>query len=260
MSTAVVMTHRRVAHRMGMPISLALRGGSAGSAEADAAWQQVLCELDRIDAVFSTYRADSAVSRLDCGELTLSDVSAEVAEVLRIGERAQADSGGAFAVRRPDATGRLRLDPSGVVKGWAVERAAAPLLALPETDVCLSAGGDVLCHTAGPDGVPWQIGIENPYDTQRLIAVVPIRSGAVATSGTAHRGSHLIDARTGRAPEGVASVTVVAPSLTEADVDATAAYALGRKAAAWLAARPQRRGVVVWRDGSVTVVDRNTAR
>jgi thiamine biosynthesis lipoprotein len=105
--------------------------------------------------------------------------------------------------------------------------------------------------------VPWQIGIENPHDPRRLIAVVPIRSGAIATSGTAHRGAHLVDARTGIAPEGIASVTVLAASLTEADVDATAAYALGRNAAAWIATRPQRRAVVVWSNGAVTVVDRN---
>jgi thiamine biosynthesis lipoprotein len=106
--------------------------------------------------------------------------------------------------------------------------------------------------------VPWEIGIENPHDPQRLIAVVPIRSGAIATSGTAHRGAHLVDARTGTVPERVASVTVLAASLTEADVDATAAYALGRKAAAWLATRPKRRGLVVWSDRSITVIDRNT--
>jgi thiamine biosynthesis lipoprotein len=258
MSTATTTAHRRVAHRMGMPISLALRGRSAGSVEAEAAWQDVLRELDRVDAMFSTYRTDSVVSRLDRAELTLSEVSSEVAEVLEIGERARVDSDGAFAVWRPDATGRLRLDPSGVVKGWAVQRAAAPLLALPETDICLSAGGDMLCRTADPDGVPWQIGIEDPHDPQRLIAVVPIRSGAIATSGTAHRGAHLVDARTGRAPERIASVTVLAAPLTEADVDATAAYALGRKAAAWLATRPKRRGLVVWSDRSITVIDRNT--
>jgi FAD:protein FMN transferase len=260
MSTTTATAHRRVAQRMGMPISLALRGRSAGSAQADIAWQDVLRELDRVDAVFSTYRSDSLVSSLDRGELALSDVSAEVAEVLQIGEQARLDSGGAFAVWRADATGRLRLDPSGVVKGWAVQRAAAPLLELPETDVCLSAGGDMLCRTADPDGVPWQIGIENPHDPRRLVAVVPIRSGAVATSGTAHRGDHLVDARTGSAPQGLASVTVLASRLVEADVAATAAYALGSGAAAWLAGRSHCRGLVVWRNGSITVIDRNSSK
>ena len=79
-------------------------------------------------------------------------------------------------------------------------------------------------------------------------------TGAVATSGTAHRGRHLVDARTGRAPGGVASVTVVAGSLTWADIDATAAYAQGPEAGHWLETRPGRSGLVVWADGSTTVV------
>ncbi|MGY1643936.1 FAD:protein FMN transferase [Geodermatophilus sp. SYSU D00703] len=123
---------------------------------------------------------------------------------------------------------------------------------LPETDVCLSAGGDLLCRTADPDAPPWRTGIEDPRDPRRVLAVVPVRTGAVATSGTAHRGAHLVDARTGRPPEGVASVTVVAARLTDADVDATAAYARDADAARWLGARPGRTGLVVWADGSTT--------
>ena len=83
---------------------------------------------------------------------------------------------------------------------------------------------------------------------------MPVRTGAVATSGTAHRGEHLVDGRTGRPPQGVASVTVVTASLTWADIDATAAYAQGPDAARWLGTRPGRTGVVVWADGSTTLV------
>jgi len=86
------------------------------------------------------------------------------------------------------------------------------------------------------------------------VAVVPVHTGAVATSGTAHRGAHLVDARTGRPPLGVASVTVVAASLTDADIDATAAYAQGTDAARWLQTRPGRAGLIVWADGSTTGV------
>jgi thiamine biosynthesis lipoprotein len=84
---------------------------------------------------------------------------------------------------------------------------------------------------------------------------VPVFTGAVATSGTAHRGQHLVDARTGRPPVGVASVTVVAASLTWADIDATAAYAQGPEAARWLETRPGRSGLVVWADGTLTAVE-----
>jgi thiamine biosynthesis lipoprotein len=76
----------------------------------------------------------------------------------------------------------------------------------------------------------------------------------VATSGSAHRGAHLVDARTGVAPPAVAQVTVTAASLTWADVDATAAYALGARAAEWLGRRVGRAGLVVWADGTTTTV------
>ena len=135
-----------------------------------------------------------------------------------------------------------------------MERAVRPLRALADTDLCLSAGGDLVCQVAGPDSPGWRIGIEDPHDPSRLVATVPVRTGAVATSGTAHRGEHLVDGRTGLPPEGVASVTVVTASLTWADIDATAAYALGPDAARWLGTRTGRTGIVVWADGSTTLV------
>ena len=245
---------RRVAHRMGMPVSLALRGAHAEGPRADAAWDAVLAVLTEVDAVFSTYRPDSVVSRLGRGELDPADCPPEVAEVLALGEQARRDSGGAFAVRRRGPDGTEVLDPSGVVKGWAGEQAAVALRSLPDTDFCLSLGGDLVCRTLDAGSPPWRIGIEDPADPRRLLAVVPVPTGAVATSGTAHRGRHLVDARTGAPPEGVMSVTVVAASLTDADVDATAAYARGADAARWLETRPGRTGLVVWADGTTSVV------
>jgi len=247
-------TTRFVDHVMGMPISLAMRGRHAGDEAGRAAWAEAMEVLRAIDRVFSTYRVDSVVSRLDRGEVGLADCPPEVREVLDLAATAARDSGGAFSVHRAAPDGRIALDPSGAVKGWAAERAAAHLRALPGTDFCLSAGGDLLCRTLDADAAPWRIGIENPRDPTCLIAVVPIATGAVATSGTAHRGAHLVDARTGRPPAGIASVTVVADSLTDADIDATAAYALGRDAANWLRSRPGRTGLVVWTDGSTTCV------
>ena len=244
---------RYVEHVMGMPISLALRGRHTDDAAAQAAWGQTMAVLRAVDRVFSTYRADSAVCRFGRGEIELADCPDEVAEVIALGLVAERDSGGAFAIWRPGPDGAL-FDPSGVVKGWAVERAAAALRELPDTDFCLSAGGDLACRTLDPDGRGWRIGIEDPHDPRRVVAVVPVGTGAVATSGAAHRGQHVVDGRTGLPPAGVASVTVVAASLTDADIDATAAYAMGTGAAHWLTGRPGRTGLVVWADGSTTTV------
>jgi FAD:protein FMN transferase len=248
-------TARYVEHVMGMPISLALRGRHTADDVARAAWAEALTVLREVDRVFSTYRADSYISRLGRGEIDVEDCPPEVAEVLDLGAAAERESGGAFSIQLPGPDGRVVLDPSGVVKGWAVERAAEPLRRLADTDFCLSAGGDMTCRTLAAESPPWRIGIEDPADPGRILAVVPVFTGAVATSGTAHRGQHLLDARTGRPPVGVASVTVVAGSLTWADIDATAAYAHGAEAAHWLEARPGRSGLIVWDDGTTTSVE-----
>jgi thiamine biosynthesis lipoprotein len=173
------------------------------------------------------------------------DTPPEVADVLAIGAAAERSSGGAFALRRDGV-----LDPSGVVKGWAAERAAEHLVALPDTDFCLSAGGDITCRTGDPAAAPWRIGIEDPRDPTRIVAVVPLRNGAVATSGGTHRGAHIVDARTGRTPSGLASVTVIGDALTGVDVDATATFALGADGERWLTTRGHRAAFVVRTDGT----------
>ena len=245
MSATAPAPVRHVEHVMGMPMSVALRGRHADDDRGRAAWAATLAALRDADRVFSTYRHDSVISRLGRGELGLADCPPEVAEVLTIGETARQASGGAFAVDRGGV-----LDPSGVVKGWAAERAAAHLAALPDTDFCLSAGGDIVGRTLDPADPPWRIGIEDPHDVSHVIGVVPLHTGAVATSGASRRGAHIVDARTGRPAVGLASVTVVGHSLTAADVDATIAFALGADGERWLATRGHRAVLVVRADGS----------
>jgi thiamine biosynthesis lipoprotein len=235
---------------MGMPISLAIRGRHASDEHGAAAWESALAILHDADQVFSTYRPDSVISRLARRELRLTDCPPEVAEVLELGERARQESGGAFDIRRPGPDGAPVLDPSGVVKGWAVERAARFLDALPGTDFCLSAGGDMVCRVKRPEAAPWRIGIEDPRDPGRVLAIAPLRNEAIATSGSAHRGDHVVDARTGRPPEQLASVTVIGPDLVWADIDATAAFALDTAAVRWLEGRTGRRGLVVSSSGA----------
>jgi thiamine biosynthesis lipoprotein len=245
--------HRRVANVMGMPISLAIRGRHAGDERGAAAWESALATLRDADRVFSTYRPDSLISRLARGELRLQDCPPEVVEVLELGERARQESGGAFDIRRPGPDGAPVLDPSGVVKGWAVERAAQALDALPATDFCLSAGGDMVCRVKRAGAAPWRIGIEDPRNPGRVLAVAPLFNDAIATSGSAHRGDHVVDARSGRPPLQLASVTVIGPDLVWADIDATAAFALDSAAVRWLEGRSGRRGLVVSSSGESTL-------
>jgi FAD:protein FMN transferase len=181
----------------------------------------VFSELVAVDAVFSLYRSDSVVSRLQRGEIGWDDCPSDVRDVAARCDRARVMTGGLFDATRPDGT----WDPSGLVKGWATERAARHLAEIA-VDWCLNAGGDVL--VLSPTGESFTVGVQDPRDDHRVAATVPCSAGAVATSGTAARGAHLYDPRNGSvAATGWLSITVLGPSLETADVLATAAFVAG---------------------------------
>jgi thiamine biosynthesis lipoprotein len=241
---------------MGMPISLAIRGRHATTQEGEAAWRTAIHELRAADEVFSTFRSDSWISRLDRGDVELTECPRAVAQVFEIAEQARIETRGAFDIWRPDGDRTTRVDPSGIVKGWAVERASKAFDGLDESDICLSAGGDMTCRTRVPGSPGWRIGIEDPRRPSQTIAVVPITNGAIATSGTAHRGSHIVDPRTRGTPNHFAAVTVIGQDLTWVDIEATAAFVLGSAADDWLKTRG-RSGVAVLANGEARLVGRS---
>jgi thiamine biosynthesis lipoprotein len=202
--------------------------------------------LDHTDRVFSTYRRDSDISRLDRGECRLEDCDPDVAVVLELCAQASTATDGFFS-----ATAGGHLDPSGLVKGWAIERASELLRAAGSRHHVVNGGGDIQAVGPTADGTPWRVGISDPHDGDRLLCVVEVVGRAVATSGTAERGRHVIDPRTGRPADHFASVTVVSTRLTDADVLATAAIARGATAGAWLERVPGVAALLVTTDGRV---------
>ncbi|HEY3605098.1 MAG TPA: FAD:protein FMN transferase [Sporichthyaceae bacterium] len=227
---------------MGLPVSVLARGAQAQSARAAEAVTAVYAELREVDALFSPYRADSEMQRLGRGELKLGAAHPDVQEVAELCARARADTDGLFDADRPDG----RWDPSGLVKGWAVERAARHLSAVA-VDWCLNAGGDVvlLC----PSGEPFRVGIEDPVEPSRLSAVVVCSAGAVATSGTAARGGHLYHPGSGSTVVAAGSVSVCGPSLCAADVLATAVFVGGPDALALVRRQPAYSALRIAPDG-----------
>jgi FAD:protein FMN transferase len=206
---------------MGLPFSIHLRGTTGVAEDAiNAAVEEVWESLRRADRIFSTYRPDSDISRIRNRELRIRDADPAVRRVLDFAEIARRLTGGSF-----DVHGGGRLDPSGIVKGWAASRAADALSGLG-VDHYLNAGGDVLLRSLAPDR-RWRIGIEHPADPQGLLAVVEMAKGAVATSGGTHRGAHIWDPATGDPAHGIVQATVAGPSLIWADILATAVVAGG---------------------------------
>ncbi|MFG2465812.1 FAD:protein FMN transferase [Streptomyces canus] len=215
------MLHR-VEHVMGFPVSLRVDDEDVPESAADA----VFAWLREVDARFSPFKEDSEVSRYDRGELSADGLSADLREILELCEHYRKATDGAFDVRLP---GR-RLDPCAVVKGWSVQRAAEVLTAAGATRFVLNAGGDVVAA-----GGPWRVGVRHPEHADKLCTVLSLDGGAVATSARYERGDHIVDGRTGRAATGLLSLTVVAPTLTEADSVATAAFAMGPEGVDWAA-------------------------
>jgi thiamine biosynthesis lipoprotein len=217
--------HIHVEHVMGTVVTFDVRDGQPpGDAIASA-----VRRLHEVDAEFSTYRPDSPVCRFGRGELPRGAASDDLRWVIDRCERLRLQTGGFF-----DAYAGGFFDPSALVKGWAVQRAADDLRIAGIERFCITAGGDVVAH-GRPDGdSPWRIGIRHPHDPQAVASVIEAGGDiAVATSGLYERGDHIVDPRSGRTPAGVLSVTVAGPDLGLADAYATAAFAMGPAGAAW---------------------------
>jgi len=204
---------------MGMPVVVDAPGAPAAAVDAVFAW------LDEVDARFSPFRPGSEVCRIDRGELAPAEAHPDVRAVLSRCERLRAETGGYF-----DARAGGRLDPCGLVKGWAVDRAGAVLAAAGARSFMIDAGGDVLLR-----GGPWRVGVRHPRRCGALAAVLALTDAAVATSGAYERGDHVLDPVGGGSARGALSVTVVGTSLGTVDAYATAAFAMGRRGPAWTA-------------------------
>ena len=214
---------------MGTAIGLDVRDSSV----APTALGRAFAYLRGIDERFSPYKPDSEVSRLIRGEIDEAEASAELQAVLELCETVRRTTMGYFDIRthRPDG----RPDPTGLVKGWALEHTGRILELAGARNYCINGGGDVVVRGHAAPGHVWRVGIRHPLMTDGLATVLAISNGAVATSGAYERGEHIRDPFTGRSPSGVLSVTIVGPSLTFADAYATAAFAMGPTGLAWVA-------------------------
>lgn len=227
---------------MGTVIGLDLREPSI----ADGAIEAFFDWLRSVDARFSTYRDDSLVSRIRRGETELLRTDGDLIEVLELCEQVRVRSNGAFDVWSHHDDG---LDPSGLVKGWSIDRGAEILRAAGARNFCINAGGDVLAIGEARRGEPWRVGVRHPIDANRVASVVLASDLAVATSGAYERGAHILTALSEGGPPQPLSVTVAGPTLTLADAYATAAFAMGERGVEWLARLGTYSGFVVTAKG-----------
>jgi thiamine biosynthesis lipoprotein len=228
---------------MGMAISLDLDDDLPVD-ELERLADGVFDWLRLVDQIFSTYKPDSEISRLARGEIRREDCSPVVGDVLDRCAELWAETNGYF-----DISAGGVLDPSGYVKGWAVQQACDRLRNEGSANHCLNAGGDVYVRGAPRGRDRWRVGIRHPWEAMAVAWVLEVSDTAVATSGTYERGLHVLDPYRGVPATDLRSVTVLGPELGTADAYATAALAMGHAGIDWLATLPGHECAVVTSDG-----------
>ena len=225
--------------------------------------------LHHCDALFSTWDPDSPVSRFRRGEAALGQMPPEFTEVLRECQAAKEASAGWFDPWAMPGG----FDPTGLVKGWATERALEELRGAGLPGALINGGGDVAVFGSPADGLRWRVGIRHPWRADALACVIEVGQGpvteerglesvggsppragsaAVATSGPYERGAHLIDPATGQPASRAASATVTGPSLALADALATGVAVGGDEALAVVAGLDGYAAYLIRPDGSET--------
>ncbi len=219
--------------------------GGLESAEGVAGIRRAVAILHRADAVFSTWKDDSAINQLRRGEIGAAQAPPEVFEVLEACESARDLSRGWFDPWAMPGG----VDPTGFVKGWAAQRALDELRTTPATSAIVNAAGDIATFGRNEAGAPFRIGIVDPYSPQTLACVVEV-CGAIATSGTYERGEHLIDPHSGLRRSRTASASVVGPDLGSADAFATALAVAGEDGLGFIEALDGYQALAISSDGA----------
>ena len=202
--------------------------------------------LYEVDVVFSTYKDQSQVSRLRRGEIKIVDCTPDLQEVWQLCHEAKLLSDGYFDPWCVEGG----FDPSGYVKGWASDRAISMMKADGVEHIQINSAGDLSLAGGHEPGKSWSIGIRHPEDAQTIVKVFDITDGAIATSGTYERGSHIKDPHTGLIALGARSATVYGPNGGVADALATALIVAG-KDGAYLFQKPELSEYHCW------VIDRH---
>lgn len=233
---------------MGMPITVAIADAQFPSDIVE----KVFAYFTHVDEKFSTYKPNSEISKFNKGIILPDAFSQEMKEVFELSEKTKQETNGYFDIQRADGT----YDPSGLVKGWAVQNAAQMMRAHGVKNFYVEAGGDIQVSGKNAEGQLWRVGIRNPFNEQEIIKVLQLENCGIATSGTYVRGGHIYNphARQEKISD-IVSMTVVASNVYEADRFATAAFAMGKNGIAFIGTQADCEGYMVATDGTAVFTD-----
>ena len=207
--------------------------------------------LVEVDERFSMYKEDSEISRINKHSHILENVgmSEEMKEVFALAEKTKRETNGYFNMKRPDG----KIDPSGIVKGWAIRNTSELIRKAGYKNFFVNAGGDIAMSGKNTDVGEWSVGIKNPFSQKEIIKVVYPRGKGIATSGSYIRGDHIYNPHQPEQKiQDIVSITVIGPDVLEADRFATAAFAMGNGGIAFIENLKGFEGYMIDKDGIAT--------
>jgi FAD:protein FMN transferase len=230
---------------MGMPVTVEI---------IDAGFRAIIDDafeyFRAVDMRFSLYKDDSEISRINRGEVKTADLSEEMREVFALAEATKIESDGFFDMKRADC----HIDPSGIVKGWAIRNVARIIETAGYKNFYVEAGGDIQAEGKNAEGLDWRVGIRSPFNGEDVIKAVKISGCGIATSGCYARGQHIYNPHDRKAEiNDIVSLSVIGPDVLEADRFATAAYAMGEAGIYFIENVPGLEGYMVNAEGIATM-------
>lgn len=231
---------------MGMPVTIEISDPVA----TEEIFGEVFAYFDYVDKKFSTYKESSEISKINNGKIEEKDYSQDMLEILQLCEETKKLTNGYFDIKSKDG----KYDPSGLVKGWAINNATKILQDRGFKNFYVEAGGDIQVQGRNSNGENWRVGIRNPFNVEEIIKVVSLTDIGIATSGNYIRGQHIYNPhQTGELISEIVSLTVIGKNIYEADRFATAAFAMGEKGIGFIEGLPGFEGYMINKDGIATM-------
>lgn len=227
---------------MGMPITLEIVGS-----ENEEILNKVFDYFVQIDNKFSTYKSTSEITLINKGELELDEYTPEMKEILFLAKQTKFETKGYFNIEQEE-----KIDPSGIVKGWAILKAAEILRKENLKNFYIDAGGDIEAAGLNSEKKPWRVGIRNPFNAKEIVKVLKVSNKGVATSGTYERGKHIYNPKTHSFTTDIVSLTIVGPNVYEADRFATGAFAMGKEGIDFIEKQKGFEGYIIDKNGKAT--------
>lgn len=228
-----------------MPITIQLPGSKSAQL-----FDRAFNYFRTVDQQFSPYIKSSEVSRINRIK-DKGNISKDMRLILKLAEQTRQETNGYFDVWPGDI-----FDPSGIVKGWAIQKASDLLIAAGQSDFYVEAGGDIMTGGHNDKNEAWRVGIRNPFNRNETIKIVHLSGEGIATSGTATRGQHIYNPHhLDQQINDIVSLTVIAPTIYDADRFATAAFAMGKDGIRMISDKRDIEGYMIDANGIATMTD-----